>query len=122
LRTDLRSIIGAILAAAAAHAVAAEAIIETPLRDPWAPPSLAKEARVGPGSSGTALQQEVERKLRARFDAAAGPDGRLTRGGAQAAGLGQIAQHFDAIDRARTGAITFDDYKAFLKARGAALQ
>jgi hypothetical protein len=106
---------------AALPVVAGEASVEVPMRDPWVPPQLAKQARVEAGSSGVALGEEVDRKLRARFAAAAGADGDLTRDGARAAGLGFIERHFDAIDRVHAGRITYEDYRRFLVERGAAL-
>jgi hypothetical protein len=114
------------LAFAAACAVpgafAAEAKVEVPMRDPWVPPELAKQARVEPASSGAQLRQEVERKLRTRFEAAAGPGGLLTREGARAAGLGFIDRNFDAIDRRHAGRVGYADYRQFLRDRGAALE
>jgi hypothetical protein len=107
---------------AAGGAFGASATVEVPMRDPWVPPEAAKKARVEPASRGATLAQEVDRKLRARFDAAAGPSGRLTREGAQAAGLGFIAQHFDAIDRRHAGRVSYEDYRQFLLSRGAHLE
>ena len=52
-----------------------------------------------------------------RFEAAAGPERTLTRAQARSAGLGAIADQFDAIDRARRGAIRFEDYERFLELR-----
>ena len=98
------------------------AVMEGPLRDPWLPPHLRKLARPPEEASrGAQLRVEVEARLRANFDAAAGPGGTLTRAQAKAGGLGFVAQHFDAIDRAGRGTVSFDDYKRFLKERGAAL-
>jgi len=89
--------------------------------DPCVPPSVAKSMPVGrTPTQGAALRAEVEQRLRAPFDAAA-RDGLLTREQALAAGLGHIATNFDAIDREGRGAIRFEDYKRFLKERGAAL-
>ena len=87
------------------------------MRDPWVPPELAKQARVEKPSSGAELQAEVDRKLRARFEAAAGPQGLLTRGEARAAGLGFIERHFDAIDRRHAGQVSYGDYREFLQSR-----
>ena len=92
------------------------------MRDPWVPPELAKQARVEAPSSGAQLQAEVDRKLRARFEAAAGPQGLLTREEARAAGLGLIESHFDAIDRRHAGRVSFDDYRQFLRSRAAGLR
>ena len=89
--------------------------------DPCLPPSVAKSVPVErTPSQGAALRAEVEERLRTQFDAAA-RQGVLTREQAQAAGLGHVARNFDAIDRAGRGAIRFEDYKRFLKERGAAL-
>jgi hypothetical protein len=89
--------------------------------DPCVPPSVAKSMPVGrTPTQGTALRAEVEQRLRAPFDAAA-REGMLTREQARAAGLGHITANFDAIDREGRGAIRFEDYKRFLKERGAAL-
>ena len=89
--------------------------------DPCLPPplrSLPVPKRAS--AEGPALRSEVERRLRAPFDAAA-TEGLLSREQAAAAGLGFIARNFGAIDRAGRGSIRFEDYKAFLKDRGAAL-
>lgn len=89
--------------------------------DPCVPPAVAKSIPVDrTPTQGAALRAEVEQRLRASFDAAA-PQGLLTRGEAQRAGLGHVANNFDAIDRAGRGTIRFEDYKRFLKERGAAL-
>jgi hypothetical protein len=102
-------------------AAAGTASVEVPMRDPWVPPELAKQARVQPPSTGARLQAEVELKLRRRFDAAAGAQGLLTREQARAAGLGFIERHFDAIDRRHAGRVSYDDYREFLRSRGARL-
>jgi hypothetical protein len=89
--------------------------------DPCLPPAM-KNAPIPKRAAthGPALRGEVEQRLRAPFDAAA-REGLLTREQAAAAGLGFIARNFEAIDRTGRGAIRFEDYKAFLKERGAAL-
>ncbi len=54
------------------YAAAAEsppATIERPMRDPWVPPELRKPAPAPP-TQGAALRAQVERKLKAGFDAA----------------------------------------------------
>jgi hypothetical protein len=106
----------------AGHAIAqAPALQSGELCDPCVPPSVRKalSAERVP-TRGAELRAEVEQRLRAPFDAAA-RDGTLTREQAQAAGLGFIARNFDAIDREGRGAIRFEDYKRFLKERGAVL-
>jgi carboxypeptidase C (cathepsin A) len=94
------------------------ATLEMPLLDPWVPPQLAKS--YSPPTHGAELRAQVERKLRAGFDAAdAKGAGKITRAEAHAAGLGFIVNHFDAIDRRRTGVVNFDDLKEFLRVQGA---
>ena len=89
--------------------------------DPCVPPALRNQPVPKRASAaGPALRSEVEQRLRAPFDAAA-REGVLTREQAAAAGLGFIVRNFGAIDRAGRGSIRFEDYKAFLKERGAAL-
>ena len=102
-------------------AAAGTASVEVPLRDPWVPPELAKRATAQPPSSGAELRAQVDRKLHARFEAAADPQGLLTRQAARAAGFGFIDRHFDAIDRRHAGRVSYDDYRRFLLSRGAAL-
>ena len=112
-------LLAAFLALAGPVAAAGTASVEVPMRDPWVPPELAKQARVGAASSGAELQAEVDRKLRGRFEAAAGPQGLLTREEARAAGLGFIDRHFEAIDRRRAGRVSYEDYRQFLRSRAA---
>ena len=91
------------------------------LCDPCLPPAMKKTATPKRAvTEGPALRAEVEQRLRAPFDAAA-REGLLTREQAAAAGLGFIARNFEAIDRSGRGTIRFEDYRAFLKERGAAL-
>jgi hypothetical protein len=101
----------------------AAAVLEVPLLDPWVPPALRKQRIAGPPSSGATLRAQVEGKLRTAFEAAARPHGgTLTRDAARDAGLGFIANHFDAIDRGASGRVRFEDYKRFLQERGALLE
>jgi hypothetical protein len=117
--TALTLALSALLPARAA--TSPPATIETPLRDPWIPPELRK-APSAPAPQGAALRAQVERKLKAGFDAAdVTGSGMLTRKQADAAGLAYIARHFDEIDRQRAGAVSFDDVKRFLRTRGAQL-
>lgn len=105
-------------AMAAASAWGQGAVMEREMIEPWVPPAVAKAMEATPKSKrGADLRAEVERVLRADFDSAA-PTGTLTREQARAAGLGFIANNFDAIDRRGTGAVRFEDYRDFLRARG----
>ena len=93
------------------------------LREPTVPLAVRKEAQAEAPrvpSQGGELRAQAEAKLRAPFDAAA-RDGWLTRDAAHASSLGFIDRHFDEIDVGRRGALRFEDYKRFLKSRGAAL-
>jgi hypothetical protein len=94
------------------------AAVLLPMLDPWVPPEQRKPSTTPP-SEGAELRAQVERKLKAGFDAAAGSAGTLTREQASAAGLGLIARNFDAIDRSKTGSVRFEDVKLFLQQRGA---
>jgi hypothetical protein len=89
-------------------------------RDPWVPPSVRAQPHTGHETRGEALRGQVERKLRESFDGA-DTEGRgsITREQALAAHLGIVADNFDAIDQARTGRVTFEDLKRFLRGRGA---
>jgi hypothetical protein len=107
----------------AASGVQAAGTMETPLLDPWVPPALRKHRIVEPASEGPALRAQVERKLRSAFeDAAKAHGGTFTREQARASGFGFIAEHFAAIDRRGAGIVRFEDYKRFLRERGAALE
>jgi hypothetical protein len=118
-QTRATKLIGAVVASIAFAAGAQE--MQTPMRDPWVPPSLRKAAP-RPPAEGVELKAQVERKLRASFDAAdVGGAGSITREQAQAAGLGFVVQHFDRIDTAGSGRVTFDDLTRYLRSRGAAL-
>ena len=109
------------LAMAAGSAFAQQPpVSEVDVMDPWVPPAVREKARAAPRvppTRGAALQAQVEEKLRKRFEAAAGPGGKLTREQARAGGLGAIAASFDAIDRAGRGAVSFEDYRAYLRER-----
>jgi hypothetical protein len=96
------------------------ATVMGPIRDPWVPPELRKPPATPP-AQGAELRAQVERKLKASFDAAAGSAGTLSREQASAAGLGLIAKHFDEIDQGKTGSVRFDDVKRYLRQRGAQL-
>jgi hypothetical protein len=102
---------------AAAYAQQNKSAIEVPMLDPWVPPAVADKAILAPETQGEALRAQVRAKLKRRFDAAASPDGTLTAAQARSAGLGAIADRFEAIDRAGRGAIRFEDYERFLELR-----
>lgn len=121
MRTDLRLLLasGAIAFALPLNALAQGAAAEVPMLDPWVPPAVKAKAaaalRVAP-AEGEALRAAVDAKLKARFEAAAGEGGTLTREQAAARGLGAIARDFDAIDRRGAGRVSFEDYRQYLRA------
>lgn len=95
--------------------------LQAPLCDPCLPPALRNVTPAAP-TEGAALQAQVERKLRQRFDAAdVAKRGALTREEARAGGLGRVANDFDRIDTAGRGSVTFEDVKRYLRERGGKL-
>lgn len=121
----MRRMVGAWLACVAAGAFAADGGPSLGrLHDPWVPPEARTQPPMrphpGPETRGDALRGQVERKLRESFDAAdTERRGSITREQARAANLWVVADNFDAIDEARHGRVTFEDFKRFLRARGA---
>jgi hypothetical protein len=117
----IRALLIAITAGAiGACAVAGDGPAVGPLRDPWVPPAARAQPRTHEETRGEALRGQVENKLRESFAAAdTQGQGSITREQARAANLGVVADNFDAIDEARTGRVTFDDLKRFLRSRGA---
>jgi hypothetical protein len=111
--------LGLALAVPRVAAGADGASVDTPVRDPWVPPSLRKAMPVAP-AHGDALKAQIERKLRASFDDAdVAHRGRVTREEARRAGLGVVANNFEQIDVERNGSVSFDDLKRYLRSRGA---
>ncbi len=100
-----------------ATAAAAQADPAVQRADPWLPP----HARVPdgrPSPSGAALQALAIDKLRRRFEAADLPGfGTLSRTQAERAGLGFVAAHFDRIDAARSGHVSFEELRRYLADR-----
>jgi len=99
--------------------LAADGVAEVPMRDPWVPPAV-RQAASAPLTRGTALQSQVDNKLKASFDAAdVDKRGSITLEQAKAANLGIVANHFDRIDVRRSGRVSFEDLKRYLRGRGA---
>jgi hypothetical protein len=117
----LRKLAAGLLLALAlpASAQQGKAVSEVPMLDPWVPPEVREKAAAAPyaATEGAALRDQVRAKLKRRFDEAAGSAGTLTREQARSAGLGAIADRFDAIDRAGRGLVRFEDYERFLELR-----
>jgi hypothetical protein len=106
---------------AQAQPTAPEPQMQAPMRDPWVPPH-ARPQTATPPTEGAALKAQIEAKLRAGFEAAAAQRaGTLTREQAKAAGLGYVAENFERIDTRRSGRVSFDDVKRYLRSQGADL-
>lgn len=85
--------------------------------DPYLPPDKRTPARARP-AEGAALRQQALDKLRQRFqEADLDASGNLTQEEARKAGLGFVAQHFDAIDTAHSGKVSFADLQTYLQQR-----
>jgi hypothetical protein len=109
-----------VVLAACASAGAGEGPAVAPLRDPWVPPAVRAQPHRNPETRGDDLRRQVEGKLRESFEAAdTERRGSITREQARAANLGIVADNFDAIDPSRSGRVTFDDFRKFLRSRGA---
>jgi len=71
-----------------------------------------------PAASGPALRMQAIQKLKQRFEQAdLDGNGRLTKEEANKGGLGFVVQHFDEIDSAHHGSVSFDELKAYLVER-----
>lgn len=87
------------------------------LRDPQLPEAL-RHTRPAPPSEGVVLQAQVDAKLRSRFEAAdSSGQGHVSRVQAEAAGLGFLVRHFDAIDRTGHGTVSWAQVQDYLKQR-----
>lgn len=91
--------------------------VAAPCADPCVPQRL-RQAPATPATSGTALQQQAVAKLRQRFmEADLDANGALTRDEASKAGLGWLVNHFDQIDTAGSGKVTFEDMRQYMAKR-----
>jgi carboxypeptidase C (cathepsin A) len=106
----------------ASSAVSPPATFETTKRDPVLPERL-QAITPAPPTQGDAFAAEVVQRLRDEFEAApqAKRAGGITRDEARAAGLGFVANNFDAIDANHTGRVTFEDVLGFMRSQGAKL-
>lgn len=111
---SLCMIVAGLLAAAPAVAQPDPAVQRA---DPWLPPhARVRDGRVSP--EGAALQALAVEKLRRRFEAADAPGyGTLSRAQAERTGLGFIAVHFDRIDAAKSGHVSFEELRRYLAER-----
>ncbi len=94
----------------AAGAAAAQAPIGV---DAMVPPALRNRQPDAPAATGAALRAQALAKLEKQFRAAdVNGNGSLTVD--EAKNFGFVARHFDEIDTARRGAVSFDDLRAYL--------
>lgn len=90
--------------------------------DPYVPPAQRLPAAGAP-ASGAALRGQAMQKLKERFDRAdTDGNGQLTLDEARKAGLGMVVKHFEQIDRAHSGRVSFDDVQAYLILRRSAAE
>jgi hypothetical protein len=102
------------LAPSLAHAAPDPAVQRA---DPWLPPA-ARVRSAEPPAAGAALEALALDKLRRRFDAADAPRfGTLSRAQAARSGLGFVAEHFDRIDAAKSGHVSFEEVRRYLAGR-----
>ncbi len=86
---------------------------------PWLPPAL-RQPDTSPPSSGKALQEEVDHKLEKQFQRAdVAKRGAITPDEAKTGRMGFVAAHFDEIDTAHRGSVTFEQVRSFLRERQA---
>jgi hypothetical protein len=95
---------------------AASAQAQAPIgADGQLPPSLRnRPADAPPPATGAALHAQALAKLEAHFRAA-DLDGNGSLSAEEAKGFGFVARHFDEIDTAHRGAVSFDDLRAYLQ-------
>lgn len=80
------------------------------------PPDLPGTAT--PQPTGKTLQSQVVADLQQRFNAAADPSTHLlSQAQAKSAGWGYMVSHFNEIDQANKGYVSFDDFLRYLKSR-----
>ena len=98
----------------AAAPAAAQPQAQAPIGvDGTVPAALRNRPADAPPATGAALRAQALNKLETQFRAAdANGDGRLSL--EEAKGFGFVARHFDDIDTARRGAVSFDDLRAYL--------
>lgn len=84
---------------------------------PYLPPSK-REPSGEPPAAGESLHRQALQKLKKRFEEAdLDASGSLSKEEAAKAELGFVVQHFDEIDQARRGAVSFEDMRAYLVKR-----
>jgi len=103
-----------VLLSVGAHAQSATAALPQG-GDPRLPDSM-KTMVPQASPRGAALNQLVQRKLRANFDSVdVTRSGRVTREQARSGRWSVLAEHFDEIDAARRGEVSFDEVMRYLE-------
>ncbi len=74
------------------------------------------EASAQPAQQAQSLQAQAEARLRVRFEAAAGPAGRLTRDQARAAGMAAVARALDEQGAPPQASLSAAEWLAHLRA------
>lgn len=93
------------------------------LGDPYVPPHVKASARAkaaAPATSGASLRDQALKKLQTKFiEADSDHTGSITKAQAEKAGFGFVANNFEQIDINRSGRVTFDNVKSFMRSNGA---
>ncbi|TXR51135.1 hypothetical protein [Phyllobacterium endophyticum] len=72
---------------------------------------------VRPAMTAENIQKELEQRLNAQFEAAAGPSGKLTAQKAKDAGWGFVADHFNEISKSGRSSVSLNDIRTFMSVR-----
>ncbi|WP_271899344.1 hypothetical protein [Candidatus Phyllobacterium onerii] len=72
---------------------------------------------VRPAMTAENIQKELEQRLKAQFEAAAGPSGKLTAQKAKDAGWGFVADHFNEISKSGRSSVSLNDINTFMSVR-----
>lgn len=82
--------------------------------DAQLPPALRNRPADASPAAGAALRAQALAKLEAQFRAA-DLDGNRTLSREEAKGFGFVSRHFDAIETRGSGAVSFDELRAYLE-------
>lgn len=83
--------------------------------EPYLPPAARRPSMAAP-TTGQALRLQVERKLQRQFEAAdTQGEGAITREQARQAGWGYLVNHFEQIDTAHSGKLSFAQVRQYMR-------
>lgn len=86
----------------------------------YIPPGVPRSTQ--PPLSGEALDNYIREQLKQQFNAAdTNRTGRVTIKQAEKAGWGYLVNHFNEIDRNKSGSVTFEDILSYMRSQGARL-